>query len=332
MPTILGSTIQRSLRKPGERLNVLTAPTHESYQSSMQGCNADFYLFRGQGIKDWNPQYRQLPKNYTLLDPRLGINQIPRDLEFDVVLSQNVEGQFPVFQHVSKALNIPLVTICHTLPHPQANQQYIDQARSMKGDINLYISDFSREKWGASEEGEVIHHGIDTGYFKSSTAKRENKALSVVNLLKDRDIYCGYHIWEEATKGIERTLLGDNQALGYSPAKNIFDLVKNYQTHQVFLNTSKWSPIPTSLLEAASCECAIVSTTNCCIPEIFTHEKDALLSNDPVQLRGYIQRLFDNPDLARKLGQQARKTVQEKFGIKKFVENWDNVFARAIKL
>jgi len=81
-----------------------------------------------------------------------------------------------------------------------------------------------------------------------------------------------------------------------------------------------------TLLEAAACGCAIVSTKNCAIPEFFNHRKDAFLSNDMVELRAYISQLFKDPDLAKEMGLEARNTVLEKCGITRFCNEWNKVF------
>ena len=53
-----------------------------------------------------------------------------------------------------------------------------------------------------------------------------------------------------------------------TPAESVADLVNEYCSSKVFLNTSTVSPIPTTLLEAMSCGSAVVSTATCMIPEI----------------------------------------------------------------
>ncbi len=321
MASIIGSILKSATREDGDRLNILTFPTHESYQSGLAGTNADFWLWRGEGIKDWNPQYRQLPKNHHLLDPNRGDGQIPLDVNFDAILSQNPEGQFPVAFKLSKSLHVPLITITHTLPPPNIPPQYLEQMKTLKGDINVFISEYSRNAWGWGDDAKVIHHGIDTDkLFKPNPRKqREKHILSVVNCWKDRDWCCNYSGWERVTKGLPVKVLGDNPGLS-SPANTLTELINTYQGAQVFLNTSTISPVPTALLEAASCGCAIVSTSNCMIPEIFTTGKDAYLTNDEKAMRIYLEKLLNDPDLAKRMGETARKTVQARFGIDAFVK------------
>jgi glycosyltransferase involved in cell wall biosynthesis len=84
-------------------------------------------------------------------------------------------------------------------------------------------------------------------------------------------------------------------------------------------------------MEAMACGCAIVSTDNCMIPEIIKHGHNGLLSNDPKELRTYLEELLQNPDRARELGENARNTIVENFNLSRFVENWNNIMFDAIE-
>ena len=84
-------------------------------------------------------------------------------------------------------------------------------------------------------------------------------------------------------------------------------------------------------MEAMACGCAIVSTNNCMIPEIIEHGKNGLISNDPEELKSYLELLLDKPKMARMLGDAARKTIVERYNISRFVEDWNNLFYDTIE-
>jgi glycosyltransferase involved in cell wall biosynthesis len=330
MPTTIGSLIRQATRKPGERLNILSWPTHESYQSNLCNVNADFYLWRAPNLKDWVWKYRQLPRNHHLLDPNKGDDQIPKNIDLDLILAQNVAAHYPLAYKLSRSLQIPLIVLTHTLP-PNDNPVYLQQVKSLRGDINIFISNFSREKWGWSEEeAVVIEHGLNTDLFAPNPRKvRQKHILSVVNDWKNRDYFCGYNLWEKVIKGLPYKVLGDNGELSQA-AKSLTDLIDHYQKSAIFLNTSLVSPIPSSMLEAASVGCAIVSTCNSAIPHMFTHGKDAFLSNDPAALRVYLNQLLCDENLCKRMGEAARKTVMEKYNLGRFTKDWNNVLNNAV--
>ena len=75
-----------------------------------------------------------------------------------------------------------------------------------------------------------------------------------------------------------------------------------------------------------ACGCAIVSTATCMIPEIIEHEKNGLISNDPNELRQFLERLLQDDDLASDLGKEARNTMVEKNTLQRHVDNWNKLF------
>jgi hypothetical protein len=172
------------------------------------------------------------------------------------------------------------------------------QINNMRGFKNVYISEFSLKEWGV--EGEVIHHGIDTDTFKSTNLERKPVILSVVNDWVNRDYFCGFNLWRTVTQGLSVKPVGATPGLS-EPAKSTDELVEFYNSHQVFLNTSLVSPVPTSLMEAMACECAVVSTNTCMIPEVIEHGVSGFLGKTQEELRFYCQKLLDNPDLCKEI-------------------------------
>ena len=101
------------------------------------------------------------------------------------------------------------------------------------------------------------------------------------------------------------------------------------ESPKVGLNTSIASPIPTTLLEAMSCGCAIVSTATCMIPEIIEHGVNGYCSNDVGELRSFLDELLNNEELCERLGRAARKTVEDSLSLGSFVDRWNDIFDNA---
>lgn len=314
-------TIDGLIEKYKDRkINILTAPTHERYQSGFKDINATFHMVQFSNFKPWNNQYAPLPKNH-ILWPK---GYFPEGIRFDLVLSQNKFGQFQFFYPIARSRNIPLISLEHTLPMPEWSDVNIKELSQLRGDINIFISNYSRQKWGF-DDGIVVNHMVDTDLFKPSQ-NRKNKVLSVVNDYVNRDYCCGYSIYRQLVDG-NFTLIGDTPGLS-EPAKSIEELALQYSSHKIFLNTSTVSPLPTALLEAMSSGCAVVSTNNCMIPEVIQHGVNGFMSNDINELRGYIDLLIQDDDLAYKMGIAARKTILEKFSKESFNKNWSYIIER----
>jgi glycosyltransferase involved in cell wall biosynthesis len=311
---------------PETKLNVLSFCTHESVQTMMDKTEHNFYLWRGPNIKDWDSKYRPLPKHHHLLDPNLGESQIPSWLVPDLILSQNKFGQYPVAKQLASRYMVPLVTLEHCLPVGM-NEIQIDQQKQYCGDVNVFISEYSKKKWRS--EGEVIHHGVDIDLFKPNGEKKP-VVLSVVNDWRNRGQILGFDIWQETTKGLPTKVVGATPGLS-EPAKNIEELVGFYQESLIFYSTHRESPIPFSILEACAAGCCLVSTTNCMIPEVFEHKKTAFLGKTPQELRYYLDYALKNPEEAKEIGQRGRELIIEKFSQKKYVDSWNKLFYETVK-
>ena len=330
----VSSITRAATRKINDPLNILTFPTHERYETLLCKTGHNFYSYRAEGIKDWNINNAKILENYVLLDPNLHEQQIPPYIDFDLVLSQNKFGQFQTAFPIAKKFHLPLISLEHTLPVPDWSEEVLQQTRTMRGDINIFISEYSLGAWGWSSQNDttVITHGVDTELFKPDDSKeRENHALSVVNDWINRDWCCGFTIWQNVTKGYPTRVLGDTPGLSKS-ANSIEDLVHAYQTSRVFLNTSTVSPIPTALIEAMACGCAVVSTATCMIPEIINHGVNGFLGESEEELKEYLVELLNDEDMAIKMGQEARKTIESKLSEEQFINKWEHAFYEASKI
>lgn len=306
-----------------ETLSILTFPTHERYQQGLGLTDHQFYMYRGEHIKDWETKYGKMPKNHVLL-PK---DQIPNDIGFDLVLSQNKFGQFPVAQKIARHLGIPLISLEHTLPLPSWDAHTRNVLKNMRGDLNVFISEYSVGEWGFSDVNnvKVIHHMVDTDVFCPNSTERKITFLSVVNDWINRDVFCGYKIWEKVSNGLPVTVLGDTPGLS-KPATSLQHLADTYAGSKFFINTSTVSPIPTSLLEAMSAGCICVSTATCMIPEIIQDGYNGFISNNIKELREKCFEIMSNPDQYNHIGINARKTILEKFHKNTFIKNWDEAF------
>ncbi len=328
-----GRSVRSIMRKVkrGDKLNILTFPTHERYEENLCKTGHNFYAINYG--KTWERLYADIPENYHI------VNEIPIDVDFDLVLShtscERIRLAINLLSETDDItkMNVPILRHCHVLPNPKMQispEMQMQHYKSVPVQRNSFISSFNRKQWGYDDDASIIEHGMDTDFWKpDDSVKRENWCLSVVNDWPNRDWCCGFGLWC-ATVGLNTEYEIPTRVYGNSPgfseaAKDTNHLREIYQSSSIFYNTSIHSPVPTVLMEAMACGCAIVSTNNCMIPEIIEHGKNGLLSNDPNELRQFLEMLLNNPELARKLGDEARKTIVEKFGLERFIENWNDL-------
>jgi glycosyltransferase involved in cell wall biosynthesis len=315
----------REATRPDKLNIVVIGATHERYEQALALTGHDFYCINHG--KTWDNDYGQRPENYLLIE------EIPHHLMIDLVLVHTSCDRLETAFNISKYFNVPIIRHTHILPSVQDN---VEAFKSIPVHLNTFISDYSRRQWGYNANNSmVVEHGLDTDFWcAGGNIKRDNYLLSVVNLWAQRDWACGWNLWKQTVDSHNAPLpykvVGKNPGLS-EPASSIEELRLEYQSAKIFLNTSLHSPVPMSLLEAMACGCAVVSTNTCMIPEVIQHGYNGLLANTPEELKQRcIDLLYDN-DLAKTLGDNARKTIQEKYSLKRFLQNWNNIFQEVLK-
>lgn len=308
---------------PKKSLNILSSPIHERFQGLFKDLKHQFYLVHVPNGKTWDNTYGPLPKNHILIPQG---KELPLEIDIDVVLSQNKFDAANYFLPLAKHFNIPLIQLEHTAPMPQWTPNQLHMMKQIKGDVNVFITDWSRQKWGWSEnECEIIYHGIDTDTFRNRPyTLKQDYILSVANMFRERNWCLGFDIWREVVKDLPHKHLGKDP--GFSePAKSINDLVFHYNECGVFVNTATVSPIPMVVLEAMSCGACVVSLASCDVPKFIKHGYNGLLGNNAQELRALCQKALADKELRLTLGQNARKTIVEGYSLLKFTENWDKL-------
>ncbi len=311
-----------------EKLNILTFCTHERYEQQLCKTGHNFYAINHG--KRWDTDYGEIPENYCEID---GVP--PAHVDIDLILCHTPCERLAISQKIKQDLNVPVVLHTHTLPDIRidtSTQVQRFQEASSWVDKRCFISDFNRDAWGCNEtNAEYIEHGIDCDFWMNfEESQRDNVCLSVVNDWPNRDWCCGWELWRQTSQDLPLRVFGKSP--GFSePANSIEHLRQIYHQSSVFYNTSLHSPVPTVLMEAMACGCAVVSTSTCMIPEIIENGINGLISNDPAELRSMLERLLENPEMARELGKNAQKTILEKYNKQQFLANWNNLFYSTIR-
>lgn len=328
-------TIRSLMRKVSRdrKLNILTFATHERYEENLCKTGHEFYSLRVG--KEWDTVYAPVPDNYHIID------QIPEYVDIDIVLSHTSCERLQIAHDLlsltrnagANRLTIPILRMAHTLPDTRFDtQQQISTHQAVNVNQNAFISNFNRGAWGYdADSAKVVEHGIDTNFWKTDPQiTKNNVCLSVVNDWPNRDWCCGFKLWQETSRDLPVTVVG--KCPGFSePAQSTEHLRQIYQSSRIFYNTSLHSPVPTVLMEAMACGCAVVSTATCMIPEIIQHGENGFISNDPQELREFLEILLKDESLAIKMGQNAAKTIKTKYGISSFVDKWNELLYTTIE-
>jgi glycosyltransferase involved in cell wall biosynthesis len=193
----------------------------------------------------------------------------------------------------------------------------------------------------------VIYCGVDPDEFRRTTPYKASKhILCVARLVEKKGIRYLIEAMSHLRKNIpdirltivgtgpeEKNLkkLADSlrvkdriQFLGNIPDNELISL---YEKSSIFIvpcivaKDGDRDGIPVALMEAMSMELPVISTPISGIPELIKDGENGLLvePKNPVALAEAIEQLLEEPETCKRLGKQGRKTILERFNIKKNV-------------
>jgi glycosyltransferase involved in cell wall biosynthesis len=116
--------------------------------------------------------------------------------------------------------------------------------------------------------------------------------------------------------------------LGYIP--NFDDIPGLYSIASVFVAPTLYENFPIRILENMSCQNPVVATNIVGIPEMIENQVNGLLIPpwDANALSENVIKLLSDSALAKRIGQNARKTVEEKFTLQKFANQTAKVYKK----
>jgi len=314
--------------KKKNKYKIACFSTHEAYQEALAKTGHEFYLIEVEGVKKWNESFRKIPTNCTVIDR---IEKIPYDTDF--LLSQDRYYQLQTMINISNDIRLPIVHLDHVEPIRDKN---FGRLQSMSADINVFITEHNKNSWG-SNNGIVLPHGIDMNVFDGWKPNKSKSVVYTVNYLKDRDFFCGWKEWtyiKNKVASIDPTinfkLIGDNPGIS-TTISNPLELSKELVKNACYINTSKFSPVPMSLLEAMSCGMPVVSTRYQQVANLL-NEGNSISSNNLDDLADAVVNVCNNNSMYSSISLGARQTIKEQFCLESFLKNWNSIFDQAYNL
>jgi glycosyltransferase involved in cell wall biosynthesis/ubiquinone/menaquinone biosynthesis C-methylase UbiE/thioredoxin-like negative regulator of GroEL len=318
------------------KLKILTFNWHEPYLCLLSQIGHEFLVVEPELVsgdcRKWDQNMRPVPNNVRLIS-----STIAKDLlelsEFDLIIAHNINDLIEV-----KDYSVPKIMVFHNCLSTEiglsknkvSRTEYLDKVNFLlEGVHKVFISDKKRLDWGLS--GDVILPGLDVSEYGGYQGNIET-VLQVGNLLQERDLMMGYSISQKIIGEHPLTVLGMNpNILGSRLSQGFQDLQENFKKSRVFINTTVEEyedGYNLSMLEAMATGMPVISSWNKTSP--IENGVNGYISEDIEYLNERIEYLLRNKEEARMLGENARKTVQERFPLKQFVYNWRKAVEKSV--
>ncbi len=312
------------------RLRILIWHIHGSYLNTLARIEHDWYL----PVKPGRPEgYGGRGPTFDLPDY---VREVPvelvRDLDLDLVIYQTPKNYFedgPAILSPTQR-RCPAIYLEHNTPRPDpvATRHPLDDPNILL----VHVTHYNRLMWdNGRTPTTVIEHsvGLDPGIRYSGELAC---GITVINAMRRRPRITGYDLFNTAARSVPLVAAGmDTDApdfgargLGDIPYR---DLHRRVAAYRFLFSPIRYTSLPLAVIEAMTIGMPVVALATTELPSVIEDGVTGYLSNDLDTLLARMRGLLDDPGAARRLGDNARRVAQERFGLDRFRRDWNAAFA-----
>lgn len=313
------------------RLKILIWHIHGSYLNALARIEHDWYLptkpgkpegYGGRGPTFDLPEYvREVPA------------QDVRHLDLDLIIYQTPKNYFEdgpeLLSERQRAL--PSIYLEHNTPKPDAVHTRHPVAE--KDILLAHVTHFNRVMWDNGQAPTVvIEHSvaIAPGARYSGTLER---GITVVNGPRKRPRIAGLDIYLRAAQSVPLALAGmQTEALGGLGDVPYRDLHRRMGEYRLLFSPMRYTSLPLAVIEAMTLGMPVVALATTELPTVIEDGITGYVSCDVERLIANMRHLLAHPEEARRIGERARVVARERFGLRRFADDWNAAFERAMDL
>jgi hypothetical protein len=309
------------------RLRILTWHVHGNYLYYLSQVPHDFYLVADPnggpgragrvGALPWGDNVHDAPV------PDL------KKMAFDVVLYQsrsawNIDRHQLLSAHQRR---LPAVYLEHDPPqeHPTNTRHWVDDPNVLL----VHVTPFNALMWDSGHTpAVVVEHGVKL--LAPATATYElPRGVVVVNHIKRRGRRLGLDVYERVARALPLDLvgMGSADAGGLGEIANA-DLPAFVARYRFFFNPIRYTSLGLSVIEAMMVGLPVIGLATTELVTVIRNGDNGVLDTRFGPLVGAMRALLRDPAEAARMGANAQRDAQERFGIERFVRDWLDVFAQ----
>jgi hypothetical protein len=314
------------MRRDRRRLRILTWHVHGSYLYYLTHVPHDFYIpvrpgrpagYGGRaGSFPWPDNLHEVPADEL------------RELELDCVLYQSALHYLKDGPDLlsDEQLALPAIYLEHDPPreHPTDTRHPVDD-RSI---LLVHVTPFNALMWDSGDTPtRVIEHGVtipdDVRY-----SGELDRGIAVVNNLASRGRRLGSDVFVEARSRVPLDLVGmRSEELGGLGEVQPPELARFAARYRFFFNPIRYTSLGLAICEAMMAGMPIIGLATTELVTVVENGESGWIDTKLEPLIEHMNALLTSPAEARRLGEGARRTAEERFGIDRFARDWAEAFA-----
>lgn len=308
-----------------KRLRILTWHVHGNYLYYLSQVPHDFLLVTRPG---YPPGYAGVGGQLPWGD---NVHEVPHDevprTAFDCVLYQHrdhyANDRETMLTAAQRAL--PAIYLEHDPPqeHP-TNTRHPVQDPAM---LLVHVTPFNALMWDSGlTPTRVIDHGVVVDPAVHYTGHRA-RGISVVNNLARRGRRLGADIFAEVSRRVPVDLVGMDArtagGIGEVPNPELAAFMARYR---FFFHPIRYTSLGLAVVEAMTIGMPVVGLATTELATVIRNGVNGHVDTRIDSLVDVMRALLEDPGMAARWGQAAARTARERFGIDRFVADWQAAF------
>lgn len=305
-------------------MNILIWHIHGSYLDAITSARHDFFLPvvpDRYGGRRWSspPWVHDVPQDKVReLDLDLIIYQSPQNLQ---------EDQYDLLTGEQRA-RAGKIYLEHNVPRPHA----VDTCHPADDPsiLLVHVTHFNRLMWDNGRcPTTVIEHSVAIDRSVTYQGVRE-VGLTAINGIQYRPRIAGYDLFLAAREQVPLDICGiDTEqigGLGDIPYRFLHARMAEYR---FLFSPIRYTSLPLAVIEAMTIGMPVVALATTELPTVIENGVTGFLSCELDELIERMRFLLAHPDEARRLGENARRVAAVRFGLDRFVRDWNAAFEQA---
>jgi hypothetical protein len=280
-----------------KELNVLIWQIHGSYLNTL------VQSFTGAPYRFYLPTKLGKPEGYGGRGPTYSWSpetiQVPaeevRDLDLDLVIYQTEKNFFEDAREIltPEQRALPAIYLEHNTPQGRINEMV--HPVNDPGVLLVHVTHFNDLFWDCRETPtRVIDHAVMPSIPEDSYTGELDRGVSLVNDMPRRKRVVGGDVFQRASEEVPLDLFG--------------------------------------FLEAMEIGLPVVALATTELVTVIKDGENGFIDTNVDNLVYKMRRLLSEPEEARRIGDEGRRTVRERFGLERFAADWEAAFEEALQL